>query len=157
MAELDFGDGSPNSVLNGTINFLNSGGSLGKLLQGSIFGVGLSISQGGINFIQSVFALLVSPLDSGAELVPAFFEATVIEPLGVLTAGAEASAIGIANQFGPFALPAAMVTVLVTFFIMIQFLEEEETPDFIAIPGFPDIPDIGPLAVGTDEEKGEDE
>lgn len=152
MAELDFGDGSPNAVLNGTINFLSTGGKLGKLLQGSIFGIGLSISQGGINFIQSVFALLVSPLDSGAELVPKFFGATVIEPLDVVVSGAQASAIGVADQFGVFALPAALGIVLATFFLMTQFLEEDSTPDFIAIPGFPDIPDVLGLQLGVEEE-----
>jgi len=152
MPELNFGDGSPDGVLNGTVNFLANGGKLSRLLQGSIFGLVISIATGGINFIQSVFALLVSPLDVAADLVPAFFEATVLEPLGVIVAGAQASASGIAAQFGVFALPVGMIVVLGTFFIMVQFLEEEETPDFIAIPGFPDIPDVLGLQLGVEEE-----
>lgn len=150
--ELSFGSGDPQGVLNGTINFLNSGGSLGTLLQGSIFGIIVSVATGGINFLQSVFALLVSPLDSAAELVPAFFNATVIEPLQVIISGAQASGIGIADQFGPFALPIAAGVVLGTFFLIVQFLEEEQTPDFIAVPGFPDIPDILGLQIGVEEE-----
>jgi len=149
---LDFGNGSPTEVLNGTVNFLNAGGSLGTLLQGSIFGIVVSLVVGGINIIQSIIGLIVAPLDQAANIVGAFFQATVLEPLGVVEAGAQASAIGIADQFGPFALPVAMAVLLGTFWIVIQFLEEDETPDFIAIPGFPDIPEIGPLEVGVEEE-----
>lgn len=153
MATLDTGDNpSPSEVLNATISYLNSGGSLGSLLQGSIFGVFIAIVTGGINLVQSVFGLIVAPLDVAADLVAQFFDATALEPLGVIVQGAEASGTAIARQFGPFALIVATGVVLATFFLVVQFLEEDETPDFVAIPGFPDIPDILGLQIGVEEE-----
>jgi hypothetical protein len=152
MAKLDTGNGSPNAVLNGTINFLESGGTLGRLLQGSIFGILVSIATGGVNLIQSVFGLVVAPLDSAASVVSEFFVATVLGPLGIIETTAAASGSAIASQFGPFALLVGIGVVLGAFWIIIQFLEEDETPDFVAVPGFPDVPAIGPLDVGVEEE-----
>lgn len=158
MATLDTGDGDPNDVLNGVINFLGSdGGNLGTLLQGSIFGLVVSVATGGINFVQSVFALVVAPLDSAADIVAQFFESTVLAPLGIAEATAETSAAAISAQFGPFALPVGIAVILIAFWIMIQFLEEESTPDFVAIPGFPDIPDVGPFDPGVEEEDDDEE
>jgi hypothetical protein len=152
MAKLDTGDGSPNAVLNGTINFLESGGTLGRLLQGSIFGILVSIATGGVNLIQSVFGLVVAPLDAAASVVSQFFIATVLGPLGIIETTADASGGAIASQFGPFALLVGVGVVLGAFWLIIQFLEEDQTPDFVAVPGFPDIPAIGPLDVGVEEE-----
>ncbi|WP_281195833.1 hypothetical protein [Halorubrum sp. F4] len=156
--ELPSGDDpSPNSVLTGTIGYLNGGGTLGALLQGAIFGTIVSIATGGINLIQSVFGLVVAPLDSTAEGVGEFVSATVIEPLGIISTSAEASATSIASQFGPFAFLAGVAVLLGGFWIMIQFLEQPETSDTIAIPGFPDLPAIGPIDVGVTEDGEEDE
>ncbi len=155
--ELPSGDNpSSNSVLSGTIGFLNAGGQLGTLLQGAIFGVIVSVATGGINLIQSVFGLVVAPLDATAAAVGEFVSATILEPLGIVSTTAEASATSIASQFGPFAFIVGVAVLMGGFWLIIQFLEEEETPDFIAIPGFPDIPAIGPIDPGVTED-AEDE
>ena len=130
MATLDTGGGDPNDVLNGVINYLGTDdGNLGTLLQGSIFGLLVSVATGGINFIQSVFGLVVAPLDAAANTVTTFFQATVLAPLGIAERTAATSGAAIASQFGPFALPVGIGVILLTFWIITQFLEEEETPD----------------------------
>ena len=91
MAKLDTGNGSPNAVLNGTINFLESGGTLGRLLQGSIFGILVSVATGGVNLVQSIFGLVVAPLDAAASVVSEFFVATVLGPLPPPGAPSQAS------------------------------------------------------------------
>ena len=142
--ELPSGDDpAPNSILSGTIGFLDAGGTLGTLLQGAIFGTLVSVFNGGINLIQSIVNLVVSPIDATAEATIATIDATIIEPLGIVTAGAQASATSIADQFGPFAFLVGLAVLLAGFWIVIQFLEEDETSDTFIVPGFPDIPFIG--------------
>ncbi|SMO91378.1 hypothetical protein [Halorubrum cibi] len=156
--ELPSGDDpSPNTVLTGTIGYLNADGTLGTLLQGAIFGTLVSVATGGVDLIQSVFGLVVAPLDAMAAAIGEFIDATVLEPLGIISTTAETSATSIAAQFGPFALLTGVGVVLGAFWMITQFLEQEETSDTLAIPGFPDIPAIGPIDVGVTEEGEEDE
>lgn len=155
-ASISFGDGSPTGVLSGVTSFISGGGNLGTLLQGSIFGLLISVATGGINLIQSIFGLVVAPLDAAASIVVGFFESTVLAPLGIIELTADSSGAAIAQQFGPFALIIGVGVVLAAFFLIIQFLEEEETPDFVAVPGFPDIPALGPIDVGVTEENEEE-
>lgn len=147
---------APSTVLTGTISFLNAGGNLGTLLQGAIFGTIVSVATGGVNLIQSVFNLVVAPLDAIAVATGAFVDATVIEPLGIISTTAEASARSIASQFGPFAFIVGMAVLLGGFWLMTQYLRQSETSDTLAIPGFPDIPAVGPIDVGVTEEGEED-
>lgn len=151
--ELPSGDEpSPNTVLTGTISFLNAGGSLGTLLQGAIFGTIVSVATGGINFIQSAFALVIAPVDALATSTEQFVASTILAPLGIIEETADASAVAAGSEFGVFALPVGVAIVLGAFWLIIQFLEQDETSDTIPIPGFPDTPDIGPLNIGVEEE-----
>ncbi|EMA68898.1 hypothetical protein C461_04687 [Halorubrum aidingense JCM 13560] len=143
-------DPAPNSVLTGTIGFLNAGGTLGTLLQGAIFGTLVSVFTEGVNVIQSFGNLVVSPIDATAEATIATISATIIEPLGIVETSAAASATSIGDQFGPFAFIVGIVVLLAGFWIIIQFLEEDETSDTFIVPGFPDLP-----FVGVDEENDE--
>lgn len=155
--ELPSGDNpSSNEVLTGTIGFLNADGTLGTLLQGAIFGTIVSVATGGINFIQSVFGLIVAPIDAFAAATTEFVNSTILAPLGIIETTAETSGTAISTQFGPFALIVGVAIVLGAFWLIIQFLEEDETSDTIAIPGFPDIPAIGPFDVGVEEEEDDD-
>lgn len=149
-------DPSPNEVLTGTIGFLNADGKLGTLLQGAIFGTVVSIATGGINFIQSLFGLIVSPIDAFATSTTRFVESTILAPLGIIETTAETSGSAISTQFGPFALLVGVAIVLGAFWLIIKFLEEDETSDTLPIPGFPDVPDIGPFGVGVEEEEDDD-
>jgi len=149
--ELPGGDSpSANTVLTGTIGFLNAGGTLGTLLQGAFFGTLVSVFTEGVNLIQSIGNLIVSPIDATADATIATIDATIIEPLGIVIAGAQASATSIGEQFGVFAFIVALVVLLGGFLLIIQFLEEDETSDTFIVPGFPDIPFIG-----VDEENDE--
>ena len=89
--ELPSGDDpSANSVLTGTISFLNGGGSLGTLLQGAIFGTVVSFATGGVNLIQSAFGLVIAPLDALAASVTQFVDSAILAPLGIIETTAEA-------------------------------------------------------------------
>lgn len=149
-------DPSPNSVLTGTIGFLNAGGDLGTLLQGAIFGTIVSVSQGGINLIQSAFNLVVTPIDLLVDAAGSFVQAVLIEPLGIVETGAATSSSALADQFGIFGFVVGIVILLAGFYVIQQYLEDRETSDIIPIPGVPDAPDIGPIDPGVTEE-GEDE
>ena len=155
--ELPSGDNpSPNSVLTGTIGFLNAGGDLGTLLQGALFGTLVSVSQGGINLIQSAFNLVVTPIDLLVDAAGSFVEAVFIEPLGIVESGATTSATAIGEQFGIFAFIMGILVLLGGFFVIQQYLERRDTGDTLPIPGIPDVPAIGPIDPGVTEE-GEDE
>ncbi|WP_066415383.1 hypothetical protein [Halorubrum aethiopicum] len=156
--ELPSGDDpSPNTVLTGTIGYLNADGTLGTLLQGAIFGTLVSVATGGINLIQSIIGLVVAPLDAITAAIGQFIDATILEPLGIISATAETSATSISAQFGPFALIAGTGVVLGSFWLISTYLQQEDTSDTLAIPGFPDIPAIGPIDVGVTEDGEEDE
>ena len=146
--ELPSGDDpSPNAVLTGTIGFLNADGTLGTLLQGAFFGTLVSVFTEGVNLVQSIGNLVVSPIDATADATIATVEATIIEPLGIVIAGAQASATALGEQFGVFAFIAGILVLLGGFWAIIKFLEQDETSDTFIVPGFPDLP-----FVGVDEE-----
>jgi len=153
MPPLDPGDGRPSAVLGGVANFFANGGRPATLILGSIFGIVFSIARGGIDVIQSIIGLVTSPLDAGAASVSAVFNAFLVEPLGVLIAGADASASSI-QQFGIIGLLIGTALILGSYLLLTQYLEEPETPDFIPAPGFPDLPFVG---VAEESDDGEEE
>lgn len=136
-------DPSPNAVLTGTIGYLQADGTLGTLLQGAIFGTLVSVFTGGVNLIQSIVGLVTAPIDGLGDATIATIDATIIEPLGIVSAGADASATSIASQFGPFAFLVGLFVLLAGYWGVTQFLEEDETSDTFIVPGFPDIPFVG--------------
>ena len=151
--ELPEGDNpSPNTVLTGTIAFLDRGGELGTLLQGALFGTLVSVFTGGINLIQSIAGLVTSPIDSLGEATTTTIDALIVEPLGIVTETAAASATAIGDQFGPFAFLIGLGVLLAGFWLVIQFLEEPETSDTFVVPGLPDIPFVGVNEEGEDDE-----
>ncbi|ELZ41866.1 hypothetical protein C472_00444 [Halorubrum tebenquichense DSM 14210] len=140
-------------MLTGTIAYLGTdGGTLGTLLQGAVFGTIVSLFTGGVNLIQSIFNLVTSPLDSLATAASTVIDATVIDPLTIITETASTSATAIGEQFGPFALIVGVATVLAAFWLIIQFQEREATGNVSVLPVDIDVPDIGPLDIGADEE-----
>ena len=143
-------DPSANSVLRGVIGYLSADGTLGTLLQGAIFGTIVSVFTEGVNLIQSVGNLVVTPIDAAADATVATIDATILEPLAIVIAGAQASATSIGEQFGVFAFIIGLAVLLGGFLLIIQFLEEDETSDTFIVPGFPDLPFIG-----VDEENDE--
>lgn len=142
MARLDFGSGDPEGVLSGTANFFASGGKPATVLLASVFGVVVSIAQGGINVLQSIFNLIAQPLDAGGVAIATAFEATIVEPLQVLISGAGVSADSL-DTFGFIALPVGVALLLGSYWLIVQYLEEDETSDTVVVPGFPDLPFFG--------------
>jgi hypothetical protein len=136
-------DPSPNEVLTGTIGYLSADGTLGTLLQGAIFGTLVSVFTGGINLIQSIVALPVAAVDSLRKAATEAVDATITEPLGIVTSGAETSAQAIASQFGVFGFIAGLGVFLGGSYLVIQFLEEDETGNVVAIPLDLDLPFLG--------------
>lgn len=149
MATLDFGDGSPTGVLSGVATYFGQGGTPAQALLASVFGIVLSISQGGINVIQSLFGFIAGVIDAGADAAAAVFRATLIEPLGVLITGSEVSA-GSLEQFGFLAIMVGVALLLGVYWMITQYLEEEETSDTTIVPGFPDLPFFGVEEEGDD-------
>jgi len=144
-------DPSPNTVLTGTIGFLDRGGNLGTLLQGALFGTLVSVFTGGINLIQSIVGLVTAPIDSLGTATTTAVNAIIVEPLTIIVETAGVSATSIGEQFGPFAFLVGLAVLLGGFWLVIQFLEEPETSDTFPVPGLPDLP-----FVGVNEEGEED-
>ncbi|WP_256948757.1 hypothetical protein [Halorubrum ezzemoulense] len=74
-------DPAANTVLTGTIGFLNAGGTLGTLLQGAIFGTLVSVFTGGVDLIQSIVGVPVAALGALSEATETTIDATITEPL----------------------------------------------------------------------------
>lgn len=151
MATLDTGSGSPQGILEGTTQYFSDGGKAGTLILSTLFGVIVSIATGGINVTQSIFGLIAEPLDSAGTAIADAFETVILEPLGPVVAGSDISS-GSLEQFGVLALPAGIVLLLGSYYIVTVYLKQTDTPDLIPVPGFPDLP-----FVGVDEDPEEDE
>lgn len=151
MAPLSFGDGSPTGVLSGAASFFSGGGKPATILLASVFGVVISIAQGGINVIQSLFGFIAGVIDAGAESAAAVFSATLIEPLGVLISGSQVSADSL-DAFGVLAILVGTGLLLGVYWMITQYLEQRETSDTTIVPGFPDLPFFGVTEEGEREE-----
>lgn len=155
--ELKLGDGSGTSVLSGIVNFLQAGGSVTRVLMASGLGVVVAPFVAVADIISGVGTFFTTPFSQGAvatgELITAFFTA----PGSLLQTGAQVSEDFLTGILGPTAasalgLPVATGITLLSLFLVTQFLEEPETSDTLPLPGFPDVPDIGPFEFGSDEE-----
>lgn len=155
MAELSLSSSEPTSILSAITTYLDQGGSLGTLLSSFIFGIGASLFIGAANIINAVVTFLTSPFTAAGEAIGELFSALLTDPLTILSTTAQASAQGIAAQFGWLAFPVGVGIVLGALYMINEYRERRETGD--TIPGLPfDVPDVGPFQIGTTEE-GEDE
>lgn len=163
------------SMLSGVATYLSKDGknlgSLASALGGTLFA---AIIFGPIRIINAIVGfgatLITSPTDAISGIVDAF----ILYPLSVIT-GEQFSAPGAAqlttealgNALSGFlqigALPIAFGVIFVSYFIWIYYAEERETPDWLPIPGFPDLetPDfienLGVPELGVTEEDEEEE
>lgn len=151
MPQLSFGDGSPTDILSGMASFFSQGGKAGTVVLASFMGLLISIAQGGINILQSIFNLIAEPLDAGAEGIGTAFRAILVEPLGVLITGSQVSAESL-EQFGFLAILVGVGLLLAAWWMVTQYLQEEETSDTIPTPGFPDLPFFGVTEEGEDDQ-----
>jgi uncharacterized membrane protein len=113
----------------------------------------LSVSAGFITGTQSIIDLLIiTPANLLTNFMGASLNAFLIDPLGVIIAGSEASQQGV-RAFGLFGLIVGVVVVLATLWIIIQYINRQDTTD-VPIPGLTF--DVIPF-VGADEEADVDD
>lgn len=156
MPSLDVGSGSPSGILSGVSSFIsNPNTSLGTLLSTFVFGMIASIWYGVVEVINAVITFITTPFIQGGQAIAALFSGLLTSPLDILDVTAQASAEGIAAQFGWLAFPVGVGIVLVVLYLVNEYREQRATGD--TFPGLPfDTPDFGPFEIGTTEE-GEDE
>jgi len=155
VPRVDLGDGSPTAVLSGVTSFISQGGQLGTLLSGFIFGLGGSLFLGVGKIINAVVTFVTTPFLEGGRAVGQLITGILTSPATILDQTALASAEGIAAEFGWLAFPVGMGVVLVSLYLVVQYLEQRETGDtFVGLPF--DTPDVGPFEIGVTEE-GEEE
>ncbi|GGL26044.1 hypothetical protein GCM10009037_07110 [Halarchaeum grantii] len=123
------------------------GTSLTNLAKRGVGGWLLALAGAGITGMQSMLQLLLTPVELLTDLMAASVNAFFLEPFGIVIAGASASAEG-ARQFGIFGLIVAVLIVLASFWIVIQYINQQDTTD-VPIPGL--TVDVIPF-VGVDEE-----
>lgn len=107
----------------------------------------LALATSAITGLQTFVELLLTPFRLLIDLAQASVGAFFLEPLGIVTAGAEASQQGV-REFGIFGLLVAIAIVLAAFYMVLRYLQEEETSDLI--PGF--VSDALSGYVGVQEE-----
>lgn len=155
MATLDTGDGSPMAIIKGVTNYVSAGGKVSTLLLGGVFGTILSGFEGVTNVIQSVFGVTASVIENIGDASVQIVSGLVTDPLAIVSTGSQVTQNALAD-YGIVAFLLGVAIILASFWMIIQFLEEEETPDILGAPGLPDIPPIGPLDFGVTEENEEE-
>lgn len=117
------------------------GRKLGALATTGIGALWLAAIESGIETLQAFFQIPIQLFNSFAEAVGALVASFVLEPLGIIQAGAQISAAEL-RQFGILAFIAGLVLVLLGYWIINTYLNEEETSNFL--PGLPfDVPFVG--------------
>jgi len=125
---------SPNSVLTGTIAFLNGGSHSARCCRARSSGRSCRFT-GGINIIQSGIALVVAPLDALANTVDQAVASLILAPLGIIETTANTSGSSGVEQFGVFSILVGVGLVLATYWSITKYLEPVETSDTLPIPG----------------------
>lgn len=161
MATIDVGSGDGGDTIRGVVSYLSSGGSITTLFTSSIAGLIISPIIAGIDIINAVAAFFTTPFVEGADATANLTAAFLDAPANLLESGARISEGALAvfvgeSLAGILALPIATAVVLLSLFLVVQFLQEEETGD--TLPALPfDVPDIFGLELGVTEEGEKDE
>jgi len=148
------------SILNGMVDYISAGGSIVSVLQASVVGVLLSPFLALSNIIQAIGSFFTIPFTQGGIAIGEMITALFSAPAGLIQSGTNISENALSmffseNLAGILALPVAVGVVLLSLFLVSVYLNEEETGD--TLPGtFIDVPDIGPLQLGVEEEDEED-
>ena len=157
-ASLDFGDGSGTSTLSGITNFLQAGGSAGRLLSAGVLGIIVAPIAAVIDIVAAVATFFTLPFSSAGEALGALLAGFFQAPGDLLRAGADITEAALRAALGEtfagiFAFPITVGLVLIGLFLMVRYLREDETGD--TLPGLPiDIPTDW---FGVEEERGVDE
>jgi hypothetical protein len=144
---LDLDSDEPTAVLSSVSDFVADDGKLGNLMTSFVFGIFASIYVGIGEIINSVVDFIKSPFDGGAEAITEIVKGLLTEPVSILEETAGTSATAISEAFGPFAFPVGVAVVLLSLYLVVQYLEQPETGDtFVGLPF--DTPDLGPFEIG---------
>lgn len=111
----------------------------------------LAIVTAGVAGLQSILQLLLVPVDLLVSLFDASVSAFFLRPFGIVEAGAATTEQAV-SEFGIFGLIVAVGVVLGTIYLIIQYLNQQDTTD-VPIPGA--TVDLIPF-VGADEEPDDD-
>ena len=154
MARLDLGSGNGTDVLGGMVNFLSSGGSPVRILTASILGVVVSPFLAFADIVSAIGTFFATPLVETASSIGSLQAALFQAPADLVSAGFGVSEDVLATFLsdslaGLFAGPVAVGMVMLSLFLVVQYLQEAETGD--AIPGLPF--DIPTRALGVEEEE----
>lgn len=149
---LSLGSGSGTDTLSGIVNFIQGGGSPITVITASLLGVITSPFVAFADIVRAVTTFFTTPLTAAATAVGDLQVGLISGPIDVLEAGAavtSAAIIGLGEGLvGLFGLPISVGLVMLSLFLVVQYLQEDETGD--TLPGLPiDIPtDI----LGVEEE-----
>jgi len=146
--ELELGDDTSGAdVLSSVTNYLEGGGSVATLLSSSILGLVVSPFVAAIDIINAITAFFTTPFESVASAVATLSSAFFTAPGSLIADGFEQSSAAL-NSFlggtfaGIFSGPIAVGLALLSLFLVVQFLQEDETGD--TLPGVPiDVPFLG--------------
>jgi len=158
MPELDIGDGSGDDTLSGVSTYLSNGGSVADLFTSSIAGLVISPFIAGIDIINAVTGFFTTPFTETAQSISALSGALFEAPLNLLETGAQISESTLAlflsdSLAGLFALPVAMGVVMLSVYMIVQYLQEAETGD--TLPAVPI--DVPTDVLGVEEESDPNE
>lgn len=90
----------------------------------------LAVTFSIITGLQTVFEFLIMPFTIGIEVVQAAVISFILEPLGIVGAGADVTAQEI-SVFGVLALPVSVVIALGTLFLVVLYLRIEITSNIV--------------------------
>ncbi|GGK64623.1 hypothetical protein [Haloarcula sebkhae] len=155
---LSLGDGSGKETLSGITTFLQADGDAGKVLSASIIGLIVSPVIAVVDVIYAVANFFSQPFNSAGDAIGSLLEGLFEAPGNLLIAGAEVSENVLRSIFsdtlaGLLAFPVTVALVIAGLFLVVRYLNEDETGD--TLPGVPfDVPtDI----FGVEEEDTIDE
>lgn len=140
-------DASGSEVLASITNYLSSGGSVATLLSSSILGLVVSPFVGAIDIINAIVGFFTTPFEEVADAVATLSSAFFEEPGQLISRGFEISASTLSTYFGDtfaglFAGPIGIGLVMLSLYLIIQYLEVPETGD--TLPAVPiDVPFLG--------------
>jgi hypothetical protein len=157
-ASLDLGDGTGTDVLNGIVNFLQAGGDVTRLLTAFVVGVPASIFVAIGDIVAAVANFFATPFMEGGDAIGQLINAFFTAPASLLERGAQISEDTLAlflsdSLAGLLALPVATSVVVLSLYLIVRYLQEDETGD--TLPGLPI--DIPTETLGVEEESTIDE
>lgn len=150
---LSLGDGSGTGILTGITNFLQNGGSAIRVFTASLTGVFVAPFIAFGDIVQAVTTFFTAPFRETGQSISALAGAIFQAPAGLVQTGFTVSE-NVLRAFlgdslaGLLAGPVAVGVVMISLFLVVQYLQEDETGD--TIPALPvDVPtDI----LGVEEE-----